>query len=399
MNILFISHLRLYPIRWGSEKRVIQLIEWLLIEGHDVIYLHYGNDVLSEADISKLPGNLIYIEAATARYQFFYFTKDAIRNIVQRLIPSIPRKVVTNPNKLWHPEIGAHISRVVAQYNPEVAILEYLWTTPATKFLPPYTLKIVDTHDVFSRKKELYDAGVDPFFYCSESAEREWLLPSDVIMAIQEEEASWFRSLIPERTVITVLPPAKVVSVSSPGIEPKVLFVGSAWPANVHGITQFAMHCWPKVLAELPGVRLRIVGNVTTKLSNEIPSCDRIGAVSDLADEYKQAMIVINPVSLGTGVQVKSIEALCHGKVLVSTSKGIVGIPRGDEEAYIVSDDWNHMAEMICRLMVEETTRQRIASAALNLARRKLSVQNAFRELQTILENKRTNLEMSSSQK
>ena len=389
MTILFVSHLRLHPTYWGAEKRVSQLVNWLLSEGYRVMYLHYGDEPLPSEDCRKLPHDLVYIEAATSAHRFLHLAADAIRTVVRRLIPFVPRHVVTDPKKLWHAELGPELSRVVAQYEPDIAILEYLWTTLAADFLPPRTLKIVDTHDVFSRKRQLYDAGIDPFFYCSESVERDWLLRSDVIMAIQEEEAGWFRKLVPERAVITARHPGEIVSAPSSGAEPTLLFVGSAWAANVHGITQFAEQCWPKVLAQRPAARLRLVGNVALTAGKAIPSCDHVGTVPDLACEYRRAMIVINPVSFGTGLKIKSVEALCQGKVLVSTSNGVMGIPREGEEAFVVADDWDSMASRICELITDETARRNIATAALDLAKKHFSAGAAFRELKAILESRK----------
>lgn len=359
--------------------------------------MHYGYDAMSSEDTRNLPRDLIIVEAATSSRRFVSFAKDAIRNLAQRLIPSLRRKVVTEPDEfMWHAELGPRVSQVAAQYHPDVVILEYLWATPATEFLPPQTLKIVDTHDVLSNKTRIHNAGIDPFFYCSELAERHCLLRSDVIMAIQEEEASLFRKLVPERKVITARHAAEIAPSPSPGNEAVVLFVGSTYPANVHGITQFARECWPRVLNRRPEARLRIVGNVASKIEKSIPSCDRVGSVSDLSHEYQRAMIVINPVSFGTGLKIKSVEALCQGKVLVSTSNGVTGIPREDTEAFVVADDWDYMANRICQLMEEEPVRQKIAAAALELAHKHFDVEMVFRELRTVLEIGKSNLESAS---
>ena len=63
-------------------------------------------------------------------------------------------------------------------------------------------------------------------------------------------------------------------------------------------------------------------------LANEI--FDIIGLVDDLDDFYRQIDIAINPMVGGTGLKIKSLEALSYGKALLATEDAMVGIDGTD---------------------------------------------------------------------
>ena len=57
---------------------------------------------------------------------------------------------------------------------------------------------------------------------------------------------------------------------------------------------------------------------------------DIIGHVEDLDDFYRQIDIAINPMVGGTGLKIKSLEALSYGKALLATKDAMVGISTTD---------------------------------------------------------------------
>ena len=61
----------------------------------------------------------------------------------------------------------------------------------------------------------------------------------------------------------------------------------------------------------------------------EAPGVRRLGFVDSLDEVYRQAAVVINPQQFGTGLSIKSIEALRHARPLVSTISGARGLEDG----------------------------------------------------------------------
>ena len=103
-----------------------------------------------------------------------------------------------------------------------------------------------------------------------------------------------------------------------------LLFVGSDFFANLHGIEWFIKN----VLPFLNNVILYIVGKNTEKWKNEISVKDNIkiiGSVSSLEKYYQLADAVISPIFLGSGMKTKTAEALMYGKYIFATKEAFEG--------------------------------------------------------------------------
>lgn len=104
----------------------------------------------------------------------------------------------------------------------------------------------------------------------------------------------------------------------------RILFCGSYFKPNVSGILWFCSEVFPYISAHLS-----IVGFGMEKLKKQIRNQDVniIGTVENVAPYYQQSDIVIAPIFKGSGMKIKSIEALMFDKPLVGTTEALVGIP------------------------------------------------------------------------
>ena len=88
---------------------------------------------------------------------------------------------------------------------------------------------------------------------------------------------------------------------------------------------------WP--LLQGRSYRLRIVGGIETQVRAELPEIYEafrshfVGLVAELTPEYRSARCVIAPMISGTGISIKTIEALALGKPFVGTPKAYRGMP------------------------------------------------------------------------
>ncbi|HEY6838482.1 MAG TPA: glycosyltransferase, partial [Geobacteraceae bacterium] len=101
----------------------------------------------------------------------------------------------------------------------------------------------------------------------------------------------------------------------------------------------------------------------------------------DLTDEYRRAAIVINPIVAGTGLKIKSVEALCHGKALVTTVNGAEGIACADEPPFVVAHDWKDFAEAVVTLLENGQRRLALQKRALNFARANFVTERVYAPL------------------
>ncbi|TCR70039.1 glycosyl transferase family 1 [Bosea sp. BK604] len=105
-----------------------------------------------------------------------------------------------------------------------------------------------------------------------------------------------------------------------------LLFVGSAHPPNCAGIAAFVRDCFIPYLSAR-GVRLVIAGAAGPAAGlPAAPGLHVLGYVGDLRPLYAAAKLVIVPLLSGTGVSIKTLEAVALGKPVLTTPVGIRGL-------------------------------------------------------------------------
>lgn len=109
------------------------------------------------------------------------------------------------------------------------------------------------------------------------------------------------------------------------------LFVGSYFFGNVQGIKWFCNNVLP-----LTNIHLIIVGSKMENLKSEIDESEKVtiyNYVPDLTSYYENADFVILPVLSGSGMKVKTAEALLYGKFIIGTSEALCGYEVNDKIA------------------------------------------------------------------
>jgi len=110
--------------------------------------------------------------------------------------------------------------------------------------------------------------------------------------------------------------------------QPKLLFVGSDFYANVYGIRWFVNKVMPFVEATC-----YVVGKGMEKYKAELDgrNVEVLGYVNDIDKLYYDADVVVAPVFSGSGMKVKTAEALMMGKTVLATSEAWQGYIEASE--------------------------------------------------------------------
>lgn len=101
-----------------------------------------------------------------------------------------------------------------------------------------------------------------------------------------------------------------------------ILFIGSLFFANYHGIKWFVENVMPQI-----NKKLLIVGKdfETKKSELERENVEVIGSVDDLTPYYLNTSCMIMPIFEGAGMKVKTAEALMYGKTIYGTTEAFEG--------------------------------------------------------------------------
>ncbi len=202
---------------------------------------------------------------------------------------------------------------------------------------------ILDTHDIQSNALE-ERREINPWTHRYDTLER--LVRSEiahlrrvkVLVHLSVDDFDFFKLRLPDNQHILAMPTIDETFVSTvelggrSSIDPiDLLFVGQSTPPNRSAIKWFFEHVWPLIAHR--GYRIKIVGAVDELVRKELPDLYRAfspyfdGPAAELAPYYRAARCVIAPMVSGTGISIKTIEALALGKPFVGTSKAYRGMP------------------------------------------------------------------------
>jgi hypothetical protein len=148
------------------------------------------------------------------------------------------------------------------------------------------------------------------------------------ILAIQENEATYYRYLTPGNDVRVVFMTFPFHPVGSTAQNKSLLFFSGSNEYNIHGIKDFVEKIFPKVTEIWNDAKLIIGGSISKYLDEykDNKSIKVVGQVDDPKDFYKLGQVVINPTFEGTGLKVKTFEAVSYGKVVLVHHHSLEGI-------------------------------------------------------------------------
>lgn len=176
------------------------------------------------------------------------------------------------------------------------------------------------------------------------------------------------------RSVHVIRPGIDLPPVAPPAGGEGVLFVGSfTHEPNVDAARRLAEVIHPRVRAARPHVKLTIVGADPPAGLGTREGVVVTGRVPDVSPYVDAAAVVTAPVSVGSGVRIKVLDALARGKALVATQLAIDGLDVRDDVHLLVRDDDDEFAAAIVRLLDDDGARARLGAAAREWAEANLS--------------------------
>lgn len=143
----------------------------------------------------------------------------------------------------------------------------------------------------------------------------------------------------------------------------RLLFIGSfAHKPNVLAVEFFLREVRPR----LENVTLHVIAGMRHERFWDLrhPGVEVEGFVSDVRPAYRRAALVIAPLVASAGTNIKILEAMAMGKVIVSTEAGIHGLELERGAEVIVTDDPERMAAEITRLLENPGEREEIERRA-----------------------------------
>ena len=136
----------------------------------------------------------------------------------------------------------------------------------------------------------------------------------------------------------------------------RIGFVGNfEWIPNLDAMKWFIHSIWPIILNEQASTTLEIVGKGSEVFNNPSLQIEGIGFVDSLDEFYLRQRIIISPLRYGTGLNMKILEALSYGKIIVSTSASIQGFE--DKSPFIIANTSSDFAKCVIEMLENSSAR------------------------------------------
>ncbi len=365
LKILVASPTPTHPISGGNRARIYRLVRELNNAGHEVHFAHASVETGDDQAMAQAWGD---------RYHQIPYQSPSqtIRRVVKKLQRFLELNAQYNRpvDALWDNATGIALQKLHEAHQFDVVIVEYVFFSKAFAAFPAGVRKILDTHDVFTNRYRLYLQNNARPQWFSTSARQEALAlnRADVALAIQEKEAGHFRSI--SATPVKVVGHfVEIRQLDSPDQNLDLTYIGAKNPINVQSMDWFRDEVLPLVKQAHPNVRVGVAGSICDVLERD-PNMIFLGETQDLPATYARSRIVINPMLYGTGLKIKTIEALGFGKPLVTTPCGAEGLENGCGTAFLVADKAPEMADHLIRVLSDGELRDELGSRATACAQR-----------------------------
>jgi glycosyltransferase involved in cell wall biosynthesis len=182
---------------------------------------------------------------------------------------------------------------------------------------------------------------------------------ADRVFDISVDDLQYWRERGVQRN--SWLPPLPELALSKPvgdRIGSELLFVGNLrTPNNIMGVSWLVREVLPLLRQHRPEIRLMVVGSMPEPALRDMleaqPAVDARYDVADVTPYLFGARVLLNPVPVGSGVQVKMLDMLMTDAPIVSRPQGVKGLPAACAKLFDVADAAADYAAMVLRRLDE----------------------------------------------
>jgi hypothetical protein len=351
-RLLMLSPVASHPARQGNAARIVALAEGLAARGIACEFLYHTAEGMTAEEEA----------AMRAAWPVFH-----VNHAERRPEPRFPGLWGLDD---WCPaSLVARVAALHRERHYDAVLANYVWLGGVFQGLgAPPPLRLIDTHDLFGDRRSVAEAaGLDPSWYFTSVAEEaRGLARADLVIAIQDGEAAVLAGR-GARQVLVVghAPPPRFLA--GPALPPPQAGYGLLASANPWNLA--AVRALDAAFAAGPPVDWLIAGKVVGQ-----PDADHalrarprlMGPVARVEAFYDAVGCVLVPNTGGTGLKIKTVEALMSGRPVLGTAHGFAGLP-ATHPAHAAADA-PALAALVRRHAGDAGFRAEVAAATRRLA-------------------------------
>lgn len=347
MKILVVSGFFPYPPVFGGAIDVWERIKGLNVLGCTV-------DLMVT---DKLNPEQHQLELLNEYIRHFFFVRR--KNHISQMFGNLPLQLLSRKN----------LSEVEVHQSYDLIILEseFCWPVILNKSIT-YKKVVVRVHNIESHYFKMLGKSSaslkEKIYYKIEAAKIRKL--SSIVFS--KADRLWFISKddlksvnLPHKSIFMPFP------INEEFVEPdikagnNVVFMGSLFMQNnLFGLDWYLKNVHQKLIETIADYHFYIIGSLKEKDDailtkyGKLPHVSLVINTTCLKTFYNRAQVFINPMLHGSGVKVKSVNALVNGVPLVSTAIGVEGIGLTDE-MYFHAENVQTFKEQILNVLENRT--------------------------------------------
>ncbi len=308
-RILVVSPIASHPADQGNSARIQAFGREMMARGIICEFLYYTAEGLTPAQRAAMAGFWHALHTVPA---------EAVRE------PSLPGAWGLDD---WCPAfLAERVAALQRAGRYDAVVANYVWMSRVLEGVTG-ALRVIDTHDLFGDRHLVARAqGLDPsWFFTTQAEEARGLARADLVLAIQEEEAAALR----ERTAVPVvtlghMPPLRFLEAAEEsGPRAGFGYLGSDNPWNAASVRAL-----DAALAAAPELDWLLAGRILRRRDLVLASRPLLlDSVPEAEVFYRAVDCVLNPMTGGTGLKIKTVEALGFGRPVLGTRDAFAGLP------------------------------------------------------------------------
>lgn len=423
MKILVVTDNRFWREQLGSQRRISSLCTHFVARGHRLHVLFAGHlyppdrQVLDRAPLPYALDAMGEREAATGpavvKDSWPAMWRKRGKGAIKQLLCEVSRRMeaghpsgkrrldlqLQEPKlrDFVDPAVAARFRQACGKFQPDLVVIQYVrlayLLSAGRNAIPPACRTLIDTHDVqYERQARFHERGEVHDIDISAAEEARMLSMADAVVAIQATDAAKLGAMLPGgRVIVAGFPETIHLHPKRDGLlgAVRLAFFGSDMPPNREAARALLDIHFPHLRQRFgDAVELHLFGRVCEAFDATRAGTGVVlhGFVDDLAAAYAEIDLIANPIAFGGGLKIKNVEALCHGRPLLTTPIGAEGLEEGIGQGFWVAKDEAQFSGLLEKLVEDAAARAALGEGALAFARCHLAEEAVYMELDSYIE-------------
>lgn len=348
MKILIVSKCPTHPTVVGNSWWILSQTEMFKKMGHNVYFLY-----ISEKPLRQNLNTYFESEEKTIEYwgdhcKLYEVSK---REKVRMIFLKYYRMKFCHHHYKVDDNYPYGVEKVVNRWNSEehfdACIINYYYMSRLFNYIS-IPKKAIATHDCIAYK----NLKINEQTMCiTADTEAKAMQRCPNIFALQDVEADYFHLLSPRSNVYNLYGSFCYKPQTIAGNK-NIVFLSGNNPFNQNGLKWFLRDVFPLIRHRFSDVQLLVGGSICKvfKDLDTIEGVRTLGYIDDPNAFYAQADVAINPVYQGTGLKIKTFEAISYDKITLvhpHSMEGVYDKPNAPLFASADGSEWVGVLEQV----------------------------------------------------